>query len=125
MSLSQRQQTFVVMVANLILYAQQEGIALTFGEAYRTQYQQDIHRQRGASRVRYSKHQDRLAVDFNIFIDGEWISKPEKVESNIQDMVRKFGEQWEEDGGRWGGRFGVKKENYDTELGWDSGHFEL
>ena len=117
MSLSQRQQTFSIMVANLILFALQEGIALTFGETYRTEEQQEIHRRNGVSRVRHSKHQDRLAVDFNLFIDGDYVIDKEKY--------RKLGEEWEKDGGRWGGRFGVKKEDYDTKIGWDAGHFEF
>lgn len=116
MSLSQRQQTFSIMVANLILFALQEGMNLTFGEAYRTEEQQEIHRRNGASRVRHSKHQDRLAVDFNLFIDGEYVTDKEKY--------RVLGEEWERDGGEWGGRYGVESKNYDTEVGWDSGHFQ-
>ena len=117
MSLSQRQQTFSIMVANLILYALQEGYGLTFGEAYRTKDQQALYFKSGHSRVKYSKHQDRLAVDFNLFIDGKYVTDKEQY--------RKIGEYWESDGGRWGGRFGVKKEDYDTEIGWDAGHFEF
>jgi hypothetical protein len=116
MSLSQRQQTFTIMVANIILYALQEGFGLTFGEVYRTQAQQDIYVEKEKSEVTHSKHQDRLAVDFNLFIDGDYVTDKEQY--------RKLGEQWEKDGGRWGGRFGVKPQDYDTKVGWDAGHFE-
>lgn len=116
MSLSKEQRSFTIMVANLILFALSEGMELTFGEAFRTQEQQDIHRKNGASRVSYSKHQDRLAVDFNLFIDNKYITDKEKY--------RPLGEEWEKTGGRWGGRFGVIRADYDTKVGWDAGHFE-
>jgi hypothetical protein len=104
------------MVANLILFASCEGMELTMGEAFRSQEQQDIHRAAGRSRVRYSKHQDRLAIDFNLFINGKYVLDKE--------MYRPLGEEWEKTGGRWGGRFGVARPNYKTQVGWDAGHFE-
>ncbi|RAP72902.1 hypothetical protein ACZ87_00273 [Candidatus Erwinia dacicola] len=36
MTLSEKQQLFTVMVANLIQWAEEHGYRLTFGEAYRT-----------------------------------------------------------------------------------------
>ncbi|MCK5563702.1 MAG: M15 family metallopeptidase [Planctomycetes bacterium] len=116
MSLSERQQTFSIMVAKLIFFALQEGMALTFGEAFRTKEQQTLHLKSGKSRVRRSKHQARLAVDFNLFIDGKYVRGKEKY--------RAIGEKWEELGGRWGGRFGVAQDEYKTKVGWDAGHFE-
>ncbi len=105
------------MVAELILFAYEHGMELTMGEAFRTDEQQALHLKSGASRVTRSKHQDRLAVDMNLFIDGRYVRDKEKY--------RALGEKWESIGGRWGGRFGVAPEDYDTKVGWDAGHFEF
>ena len=104
------------MVAELTLFAYARGLELTYGEAFRTKEQQGIHRKRGTSRVRHSKHQDRLAVDFNLFIDGAYVRDKE--------LYRPLGEKWELLGGRWGGRFGVAAKDFETKVGWDAGHFE-
>jgi len=104
------------MIANLIVWAAQRKQYVTFGEAYRTEEQQMLHKANGKTKVDHSKHQDRLAVDFNLYICGEYISDPE--------LYREIGEQWECMGGRWGGRFGVDKKDYEEKIGWDVGHFE-
>ena len=66
MTLGQKQRKFTLMVANLIEYAYEQGYELTFGDAYRD------------PRVTYghanSLHRSRLACDFNLFIDGEYIT---------------------------------------------------
>ena len=53
------------MVARLIGHADSLGYSLTFGHAWRSP----------ACTVgsEVSLHRKRLAVDFNLFIDGEWI----------------------------------------------------
>lgn len=116
MKLSEKQRGFTLMVAELTLFAYARGLEMTFGEAYRTKEQQEIHRRNNRSRVAHSKHQDRLAVDFNLFVDGRYVRDKEKY--------RALGEKWEAIGGRWGGRFGVDTVEYDTKVGWDAGHFE-
>ena len=124
MSLSKKQQSFTLMIAQLIIRAEILGIDLTFGEAFRTNEQQALHIESGASRVKRSQHQERLAVDFNFFVDGKWIPDPRKQPIANQEKIRKLGEYWESIGGRWGGRFGVSEIDYDIAIGWDSGHFE-
>ena len=116
MSLSEKQVKFTVMVANLITWGDSLNMSLTFGEAYRTDEQQMIHKANGKSKVDHSRHQDRLAVDFNLYIDGIYITDKE--------FYRPLGEKWEALGGRWGGRFGIKTDEYEEKIGWDSGHFE-
>jgi hypothetical protein len=116
MELGERQRAFTLMVAQLIIFAYARGYELTFGEAYRTDAQQELHLKSGKSRVKRSKHQDRLAVDFNLFVNG--------VFAKDAGAYRMLGEKWESLGGRWGGRFGVKPESYATEVGWDANHFE-
>ena len=116
MKLSEKQRKFSLMYAKLVLFAYARGMEVTMGEAFRTPEQQALHRKAGRSRVARSKHQDRLAVDLNLFIDGRYVRDKNKY--------RALGEKWEKLGGRWGGRFGVKPEDYSTKVGWDAGHFE-
>jgi len=87
--LRENQSEFVRMVGKLIDFATANGYELTFGDAYR-----DTRCPYGAVK---SKHHDRLAVDFNLFIDGKYCQSTESH--------RPLGEYWESIGGRWGGRF--------------------
>lgn len=97
MTLGQKQRKFVRMVADLIIWAYDNGYELTFGDAYRDPR---LHGQMGW-KVGYgaasSCHKIRLAVDFNLFKDGEFLQDTESH--------RPLGEQWEKMGGTWGGRF--------------------
>ncbi|MBI1913024.1 MAG: M15 family metallopeptidase [Deltaproteobacteria bacterium] len=116
MSLGEKQRKFPLMIAELVQFAYGNGYELTFGEAYRTEEQQRIYVESGRSKTMNSKHRDRLAVDFNLFRNGVYLTDKEKY--------KMLGERWEQLGGRWGGRFGVSPENYTKEVGWDSNHFE-
>ncbi|EEW0756195.1 M15 family metallopeptidase, partial [Escherichia coli] len=94
--LSEKQQLFAVMIADLIHWAQEHGYRLTFGEAYRTPEQAALNAKSGKG-IRNSLHTLRLAVDFNLFINGEYQADT--------DAYRPLGEYWESIGGTWGGRF--------------------
>ncbi|EFI3879381.1 M15 family metallopeptidase [Escherichia coli] len=96
MKLSEKQQLFAVMIADLIHWAQEHGYRLTFGEAYRTPEQAALNAKTGKG-IRNSLHTLRLAVDFNLFINGEY--------QTDTDAYRPLGEYWESIGGTWGGRF--------------------
>lgn len=96
MKLSDKQAKFTVMIANLILWADKKGYKLTFGEAYRTPEQAELNARKGLG-IRNSLHTQRLAVDFNLFINGEYKTGSESY--------RPLGEYWESLGGSWGGRF--------------------
>lgn len=84
-----KQMLFARMVADLIREANRLGYEVTLGDAYRD------------PRVPYghpkSLHKCRLAIDLNLFKDGEWLTKTEDH--------RKLGEYWEACGGTWGGHF--------------------
>lgn len=99
MTLRQRQSIFMRNIAQLILFAFEQGYELTAGEMYRTQEQQDLHRAAGRSQVKVSQHQKRLAVDLNLFIDGKYVSS--------SDDHRILGEYWKSlhPDNRWGGDF--------------------
>lgn len=89
MSLSAKQQKFTRMVALLILHADQLGYGVTFGDAFRD------------PRVPYghanSLHRQRLAIDLNLFRDGQFLTSTKDHQP--------LGEYWESIGGTWGGRF--------------------
>lgn len=86
MKLSEKQQKFTQMVARLIIYAESLGYGLTFGDAYAT-----------TGHKENSFHYSRLAVDFNLFKDGEYLTKTSDH--------KPIGLYWESIGGTWGGRF--------------------
>ena len=71
--------------------AGEKAVALTFGDAYRD------------PRVMFpygkphSLHKSRLAIDFNVFKDGRYLSG---------QGYPSLGEFWESIGGSWGGRWG-------------------
>lgn len=98
MSLSDEQWEFLKDVSRLISYADELGYKLTSGELYRTPEQAEINANKGVG-IRDSLHTKRLAVDFNLFIDGNY-----RTDSQAHE---KLGEFWEalNDKNRWGGRF--------------------
>jgi len=104
--LSDEQWEFLKDVALLIQYAEDNGYKLTGGELYRTMYQQRYYVAHGLSWTYNSYHLKRLAIDFNLFIDGKYTTKR-------QDYMS-LGIYWEtlHPKNRWGGRFN------------DSPHFE-
>ena len=89
MTLSEKQRKFCRMVGMLIDFAYSHGYELTFGDAFRD------NRCPYGSEV--SLHKVRLAVDFNLFKNGIYLSKTENHEP--------LGLFWESIGGTWGGRF--------------------
>ncbi|WP_058959486.1 M15 family metallopeptidase [Type-E symbiont of Plautia stali] len=96
MTLSEKQQLFTVLIAQLIMFAQDKGMRLTFGEAYRTPEQAALNAKSGKG-ISNSLHTQRLAVDFNLFVNGEYKTRTEDYQA--------LGEHWESLGGSWGGRF--------------------
>ncbi len=96
MTLGEKQQLFTVMIGNLIHWAEEKGYRLTFGEAYRTPEQAALNAKKGSG-ISNSLHTQRLAIDFNLFINGQYMTRTEDY--------RPLGEYWESIGGSWGGRF--------------------
>ncbi|WP_413480981.1 M15 family metallopeptidase [Serratia proteamaculans] len=96
MTLSEKQQLFTKLIAQLILWADEKGYRLTFGEAYRTPEQAALNAKKGSG-ISNSLHTKRLAVDLNLFINGQY-------QTNSAAYLP-LGEFWESIGGSWGGRF--------------------
>ncbi|HCM1923108.1 TPA: M15 family metallopeptidase [Salmonella enterica subsp. salamae serovar 16:m,t:e,n,x] len=103
MTLSEKQALFTVMVARLILFADQHGLRLTFGEAFRTPEQAALNAKKGSG-IKNSLHTQRLAIDFNLFVNGEY-------KTDSRDYLP-LGEYWESIGGTWGGRFSKPDGNH-------------
>ena len=98
MTLGQKQRKFTRMIAQLIEYAYANGYELTFGDSYRDPR---VHGEVGVKKSYSSAnslHKERLAVDFNLFKNGEYLTSTE--------AHKPLGEYWESIGGAWGGRFG-------------------
>lgn len=97
MTLGEKQRKLVRMIAQLITWAYDNGYELTLGDAYRDpRVFGNVGEQKGYGRSR-SNHKIRLAIDFNLFKDGKYLTSTEDH--------RPLGEYWESIGGAWGGRF--------------------
>ena len=99
MTLGQKQRLFSKLIGRLIAHAYKKGYELSFGDAYRDPR---LHGMIGVKKGyghRNSNHKRRLAVDFNLFKDGEYLDASEDH--------RELGEWWERQHPdcRWGGRF--------------------
>lgn len=102
-SLRKRQSEFVIMVSRLINHARQLDFELTFGQAFRTRRQAEIYAKQKKGIIN-SKHCRRLAIDFNLFKDGKYLTSTK--------AHRPLAEYWESIGGTWGGRFKRKDGNH-------------
>lgn len=97
MTLGQKQRKFTRMIADLICFAYSQGYELTFGDAYRDPRVHGHVGQKKSYSSANSLHKERLAVDFNLFNNDQYLTSTEDH--------RPLGEYWESIGGAWGGRF--------------------
>lgn len=91
--LRDEQSEFALRFAQWVINVYEQGYEITFGDAFA---------QSGHSP--HSFHYKRLAIDVNLFKDGEYLTETEDH--------RKVGEMWERMGGTWGGRFSNKDGNH-------------
>lgn len=99
LTLGQKQRLFVRLVSELIAFAYGRGFELSFGDAYRSPQQAQANADAGTGIAR-SLHCERLAIDFNLFRDGKYLSRSEDH--------AELGTFWESLHPlcKWGGRFG-------------------
>ncbi len=92
------QEIFSLNLAKFIIYIYNSGYTCTGGEWWRTPEMAEIYAQSGKG-IRDSLHIRRLAVDFNLFKDGQYLDTAE--------AHRPFGEYWKSlnPKNRWGGDF--------------------
>lgn len=93
MSLRKKQSEFAEAVGKLIFWAYKNGYELTFGDAWAKTGHKDG-----------SFHYKRLAIDLNLFRDGDYLTSTESH--------RPLGEYWKALGGTWGGNFHRKDGNH-------------
>ena len=104
MGLRKTQSKFAHCTALLILYAEGKGYEVTWGDAYRDPKVFGIVGTYKGYGHRNSNHKRRLAIDLNLFKDGEYL--------DMTEDHRPLGEWWENELGpevglplRWGGNF--------------------
>jgi hypothetical protein len=104
-TLREQQSLFVRLVGLLIEWASEQGYELTFGEAWRTPEQAARNAIAGIG-TRNSLHVDRLAIDLNLFVAGQY--------QTSSDAHRPLGEYWKslDPLCRWGGDFKVPDGNH-------------
>ncbi len=93
MTLGQKQRKFTEMIGRLIAWAYENGYELSFGDAWAS-----------TGHIDGSYHYKRLAVDFNLFIDGEY--------QTTTEAHKPLGDYWKMIGGTWGGDFARKDGNH-------------
>ena len=98
-ALREQQWYFVCMVSELTMFAKYNGYTLSFGDAWSTAdtYQVQADGSMKRPHIVDSFHNKRLAIDFNLFKDGVYLTKTEDH--------RPLGEFWKSIGGTWGGDF--------------------
>lgn len=97
MTLGEKQRKFSKMLAELILWAYEQGYEIAIGEVYRTPEQAALNAKKGSG-IKNSLHTMCLAADLNLFKDDVYLTRTEDH--------TELGKHWEEMGGSWGGRFG-------------------
>jgi peptidoglycan L-alanyl-D-glutamate endopeptidase CwlK len=112
------QNTFSANLSALINAIHVSGMTCSMGECYRTSEQQEIYIKQGKSKTNNSMHCLRLAVDINIFINGQLIAEAEKLAA--------LGKYWRDlhPQNRWGGDWN-KNGNTKDEKFVDFFHFEM
>lgn len=98
MTLGEKQRLFTKLTGQLIAWAYANGFELTYGETVRTSAQALENAASGAG-ISNSLHLIRLAVDFNLFIDGVW-QTDSKAHKPLGDYWKSLHELC-----RWGGDF--------------------
>jgi hypothetical protein len=105
-SLGEAQREFTLDVADLITFIHDSGYDCTFGDAYRSPKAHGGQGEQGPYGRATSAHKQRLAVDLNLFLKGEYLTATE--------AHRPFGEFWKglHKDHVWGGDFPTPDGNH-------------
>ena len=99
MTLRELQSIFAAHVPKLIEHAILCGYEVTLGDAFRDPRVHGVSGVQAGYGAAYSNHKERLALDLNLFRDGQYLEGTE--------AHRFLGDWWETQHplARWGGRF--------------------
>lgn len=97
LTLGQKQRVFTRMVGHLIAFAYAQGYELTVGDAYRDPRVHGNVGQKKSYSSANSLHKERLAIDFNLFKDGVYLTRSEDY--------KVLADYWESIGGTSGIHF--------------------
>jgi len=89
--MNQKQFEFTRAIGQLIEYAYSQGYKLTFGDAYRDPRVFGRPGDKMGYSHPWSTHKWRLAVDFNLFIKGKYISGWNNAWKDLHDYWLKLG----------------------------------
>ncbi len=105
MTLGEKQRRFTELVGKLIAFAYDSGFELTFGDAFRSPEQAAANAKAGSG-ISNSLHTKRLAVDFNLFLDGVYLTD--------SAAYKPLGDYWKalDPDAAWGGDFKSKDGNH-------------
>jgi hypothetical protein len=105
-TLGQLQETFAVLAAKLVLHANSLGYKTRLGDVFRDPRSHGAQGVRKAYGEASSAHKNKLAIDINLFQNGEFLTRTEDHQQ--------LGEWWEKQHPlcRWGGRFRAKDGNH-------------
>jgi len=92
------------MVNLLLTYIHHIGLECTEGDGYRDPRMHGKLGERRGYGSRNSLHKLRLAIDLNLFKDGQYLK--------LTEEYKLAGEFWESIGGSWGGRFSTPDGNH-------------
>lgn len=106
MTLGQKQRLFTRLLAELVIWAYDNGYELTQGDGYRDPRLFGKAGEKKGYGAAESNHKLRLAHDFNLFINGEYMTSTEDH--------RPLGEKWESmhELCEWGGSAGRNDGNH-------------
>lgn len=118
MKLSEKQGIFLLNVAKLIQWVNEQDQWVTGGELHRPDELQKIYVESGKSKTLDGQHPKRLAIDLNLFIEGVYRSDTEAYKPLGQFWVslhpdNRWGGDWNKDGATEDERFS------------DGNHFEM
>lgn len=99
MTLGDKQRLFTRLLANLFDFAHSRGYELTLGDAYRDPRLHGKIGEKIGYGHKFSAHKNRLAIDLNLFFDGQYLTDSKDHEP--------FGLYWESLNPlcKWGGHF--------------------
>ena len=130
MTLSEKQRAFTNLLGKLLVHIYKQGDEATLGDVWRSNdrlmcnhvpekshtYQELLAYNSRSKISGDGAHQMRLAADVLLWQHGAYVT--------TREPYRPYGEWWEQQGGKWGGRFGILKDQYANMIGFDPQHFE-